>query len=265
MKIIVSLTTIPSRLQYLETCINSLKGQTVAPDKIMIHIPRLYSRFQTGIEASQIHSSCLPYVFYLDHDYGPGTKLMGCISQLSSSQLQESLLVLVDDDQIYHPYFLEDLGKYFTSGPKQPSAASYRTYTISVNKQKMNIGCGFSGFAMPGKYLERGTLLKYFQFLMDKNSLFFFHDDLWISYYLNLIGINIIRIRYKKLGFGGKPRRTNHSLDSENLHHALKHLTGVLSRKNVRKRCLRCLKKNHHHIIQLLARLAVEEGKVSME
>ena len=255
MKTIISLTTIPSRLSYLETCLNSLKNQTVMPDQIMIHIPKFYTRFQTSIVASQIPSSCLPHVLYLDTDYGPGTKLMGCLSHLAPVQLRQSLIVLVDDDQIYQPHFIEGLLAHLGTDRQIPVAASYRTYSVTVRKRKLKIGCGFSGFAIPGRCLNWTTLLEYFQFVIGQNSLFFFHDDLWISYYLNLVGVRITQAHKYELEGGRQenPRLTNHSQDRENLHHALKQLPGVLSRKNIRKECLRSLKKNHQLIVQMLS------------
>ena len=44
-KLIVSLTTIPSRINLLEPVLDSLLNQTVKPDLIYLNIPRKYNRF----------------------------------------------------------------------------------------------------------------------------------------------------------------------------------------------------------------------------
>jgi len=42
-KYIISLTTIPSRINYIETTIKSLVEQTLKPEKIILNIPKKYN------------------------------------------------------------------------------------------------------------------------------------------------------------------------------------------------------------------------------
>lgn len=44
-EIIITLTTIPSRLKYLDLTINSILSQDILPDKIIINIPLKYNNF----------------------------------------------------------------------------------------------------------------------------------------------------------------------------------------------------------------------------
>ena len=44
-KIIISLSTIPSRVDILEKVLESLINQEIKPNKIFINIPRKYQRF----------------------------------------------------------------------------------------------------------------------------------------------------------------------------------------------------------------------------
>ena len=79
-KLIVSLTTIPSRINLLEPVLDSFINQTIRPDMIYLNIPKKYNRFKN---CSKIPDFLIKKenikIFYLDKDYGPGTKFIGSL------------------------------------------------------------------------------------------------------------------------------------------------------------------------------------------
>jgi GT2 family glycosyltransferase len=104
-KVIVSLTTIPPRMAKVTETLHSLLAQSVAPDHILLTIPRAYRR-------SEYAYSELPPVpngveiMISDQDYGPATKLLPTIRRF---QGQDATIIFCDDDRIYPASWLANL------------------------------------------------------------------------------------------------------------------------------------------------------------
>lgn len=103
--VVVSLTTIPSRLPFIAPTIKSLLRQNPAPARIILNLPAVCLRegapyvvpdFLKGLSALEIHTC---------PDLGPATKLLPSLVRLPASQP----VMVVDDDRIYHPSVLGDL------------------------------------------------------------------------------------------------------------------------------------------------------------
>lgn len=107
MKIILSLTTIPSRFVNIPPLIENLKQQDV--DEIWINIPRTYTRFPDW-------DGTLPWTDLGDKvivnrdcdDWGPGTQALGPIAKTDAD-----LIVYVNDDTIYNPKMTSHLLSWF--------------------------------------------------------------------------------------------------------------------------------------------------------
>lgn len=108
--IIISFTTIDSRINYIEPMINSLLNQTLMPDKI-----NLYISVDVGILNKGIKTEQLPYFIVdmvrekkinliLTTDIGPHTKLIPCLKEHWN---QDCTIITVDDDRIYPSNFVE--------------------------------------------------------------------------------------------------------------------------------------------------------------
>ena len=82
--IYVSLSTIPKRLKSLKKSVQSLLKQTRKPDKIFVNISFKYRRFIETIEDHQIpkFDSSIVEITRCE-DYGPGTKLLGSLFQVT--------------------------------------------------------------------------------------------------------------------------------------------------------------------------------------
>lgn len=124
--IIVSLTTIPSRIQTVGTVIGCMMRQTVKPDRIILNISE--EEFQ-GIK--------LPYCIRLQQknglevnyckDLGPHTKYY-----YTMKQNPNQIIVTIDDDILYHKDTIELL---YQSYQRHPSAVSaLRTHLITFDK-----------------------------------------------------------------------------------------------------------------------------------
>jgi hypothetical protein len=104
MKIIVCLSTIPSRVEYLHLTVQSLLDQTIKPDIIYVFIPKWSIKEQCIYP--QIDSE---FVHMVEQDEGPVTKLYPIFQLVPEEQDTETLVINVDDDQMYNTRTIESL------------------------------------------------------------------------------------------------------------------------------------------------------------
>ncbi len=179
--IYISLTTIPERFKNLNKTISSLLSQKKRADKIFINIPKEYTRFKEIIANEQIPKFNSDIVEIIRcEDYGPGTKILGSLKKLK----KDSLVILVDDDNVYKDYMIE---KFFYFHKKAPNNA-YSFYVHPLGN--FGVGQGADGFAINTNHLD-GINDFYERVVKDHNELFL-HDDLWISFFLYFIKKNKI-------------------------------------------------------------------------
>ena len=112
MKVIISLTTIPSRFQHLQNTIKNLENQTC--HEIWVNIPQKYQRFPEW-------NGMIPPIFGSKlkmnrdcEDLGPGTKVIGPALHLDPGDL----IVYVDDDTNYDPKLVTNILKWWMTDPK---------------------------------------------------------------------------------------------------------------------------------------------------
>ena len=143
----VSLTTIPSRLQYIYKTLDSIKKQSKVPDKIFLNIPYKYERFKNekieNIFLKKIKTKNLEIIRC--QDYGPGTKLLGALQFIKKF----NYVILIDDDQIYK----NDMLEIFYN---QATLNISNSYSFCVQKIKdCLVGQGADGFMINTKYLNK--------------------------------------------------------------------------------------------------------------
>tara|TARA_Y100000590_G_scaffold280301_1_gene314883 strand:+ start:709 stop:1440 length:732 start_codon:yes stop_codon:yes gene_type:complete len=172
--IYASLTIIPHRIKSLNKTIDSLLKQTKKPDKIFINIPYAYKRFSEKIENEQLpkFNSKTIEITRCD-DCGPGTKLLGSLNKLE----KDSLLILVDDDNIYEDYMVEKFCQHFINDPD--SCYSFYVHPLG----NLGIGQGADGFAINTNHLN--GIKKFYEEVVKDYKELFLYDDLWISYFLS--------------------------------------------------------------------------------
>lgn len=105
--IIVSLTTLPGRLDTLEPLLQNLSSQSHLPDKIVLYLPSVYKRFPACVVTVpaffskyhnvEIHRCC---------DSGPITKLLPALKEFTGSS---DVIITVDDDVLLERHAIEEL------------------------------------------------------------------------------------------------------------------------------------------------------------
>jgi GR25 family glycosyltransferase involved in LPS biosynthesis len=195
MNFVVSFTTIPSRLKFVPGIIDKIKKQTFQPTIIFVSIP--YFSIRKNIEYIIPNNWNFEdnIIIVRCDDYGPGTKLLGCIPYISDP---ETMIITIDDDISYGDNTFEILVKY---GVKYPnSAISFKgltkniTGSICKNKdiQELYGIQGYGGVLYRRKFISN-DMIKYFEDLFIDYSCFV-SDDLTISKWLRLQNINMIQI-----------------------------------------------------------------------
>ena len=114
--IIVSLTTIPPRFNFLYLTINSIINQTVKPDKIIIHIPEKYNNFfyeKLPVLPKDCEDSVNIIINQKTKDYGPITKLLGLYDSLEFCNISDDdVIIVIDDDRIYNKNLISNFLQY---------------------------------------------------------------------------------------------------------------------------------------------------------
>jgi len=223
--IVVSITTLPSRIGQIRPCLESLLAGDVTPDKIYLPLPGFSRREQCAyvipgfLKDSDFCGSIIEVV-PAEHDWGPGTKVMGALRKLS----QDGYLVIADDDVRYRPGFLAGLLQAQRGDHR--SSFSYHTYRTGG----LVVGQGCDGFSF---YAPNLAGIEDFYYKHIDGTDLFYHDDLWISFYLASIGIAVRRL----------PLFVKGELIFEHVHdtNPLRLLTGDLDRRNLNRRGVRRL------------------------
>jgi len=99
-KVVISLTTLPSRIDGVKSTINSLTNQSVLPEKIILNLPKISKREKVGYQVpSFLKNHPLVFINEVEEDLGPATKLLPTLKLYEDEP--DKLIVVLDDDQIY--------------------------------------------------------------------------------------------------------------------------------------------------------------------
>jgi hypothetical protein len=131
--IVVSLTSIPSRLAFIDDTLKSLLRQTRAPAEIRLYLPVFSARENRPYEIPERLRRLASVSIQPCDDFGPATKFIPALTSLPADQL----VLALDDDRIYPPNLIADLE---AAARKQPEAAY-----------------GFSGWVAPDDLVDRPT------------------------------------------------------------------------------------------------------------
>lgn len=108
-RVVVTMTTIPPRVEYLKPTIMSLLDQSVRVDEIALNIPwksRKGQRYQLPAWLSEIP---IVKIHRVPKDLGPGTKILPTLKRES----KDTRVIAVDDDNIYASKMIEKLVQEF--------------------------------------------------------------------------------------------------------------------------------------------------------
>jgi len=120
-RVIVSLSTVPDRINNLRPTIRSLLKQTRPPDEIVLAIPEFSVREQRPYVVPK-YLSRLPRVrvSHCAEDWGPATKFIGAIQDELAAGRENTLIMVLDDDRLYPRDALET---YLYYSEQLPDAA----------------------------------------------------------------------------------------------------------------------------------------------
>lgn len=172
-RVVITMTTIPDRLQHLGPTLTSLLDQIVRVDEICLNLPytsRKGLRYKIPKWLSSLKSV---KIHRCDVDQGPGTKLLPTLKREQDRRNMNTRIIVVDDDNIYNSNTIKILLQKFenlaakkgegkiavtnfglsltsdklTSGKKRPSIPKcIRTYISPGGK--VDLLQGFSGFVV---------------------------------------------------------------------------------------------------------------------
>jgi hypothetical protein len=158
---------------------------------------------------------------YIDEDYGPGTKLIGFLLNKYEYN-NDDFIILIDDDVIYKKDVFELLYKNL----QQNNAYTYHTH----NWNGFIIAQGCDIIALPIIHLN--DIFNFYKILKTYTYIFY-HDDVWISYYLLKKNIKINKINYYEESI----------YDPHTDIDALSKLKGSLDRETITNKSIDLLKK----------------------
>lgn len=211
--ILVSLTTIPPRFQYLPVTINSILNQTTMPDKIIIHIPQKYNNYSNDYLLPQFSDERI-IVNTEVTDYGPATKLLGIYNhkiynEMHQDDEDDDVIIIIDDDRIYNTNFIKNMltyhklhmDKVLTVSGWDVETLSDKKYIINDKKQPRGVefttegyidfvgGC--CGYLIPK---QKCPFNSKDIFELYPNDDKYYVDDIWISGFLTLNNTEIYLI-----------------------------------------------------------------------
>lgn len=224
--IIVSLTTIPTRFQYLYITIESILSQTIQPNKIIIHIPTKYNNYEYNGNMVPTFQSDKVWINHNTKDYGPATKLLGLYDlELYDNMSEDDIIIVIDDDRIYNNNLIKNMLNYhkiysdkaLTIAGWDIEKMTNDKYKINNKKQPRGIEfnrCGYvdilggcCSFLLTKRMcpFNHKTLFD----LHPTNDIYYV-DDVWFSGYLTVNNIDIYIV--PNTIFGDEMRQVNDSI-----------------------------------------------------
>lgn len=184
--IIVSIATIPSRIGAMKPTLDSLLAGDVAPDLILVNTPRFCKLENTGYDIPAFLTDSSVFDGRVRHvvsevDWGPGTKMLGALPHLPAT----CILVIADDDILYHREFLKRLVEAQTADHDR--AYSYFVYRAFG----MSVGQGCDGLSVWSSHLHG---MRAFVDSHVAGTSLIYHDDIWIAFFLMTKGVKITSI-----------------------------------------------------------------------
>lgn len=197
--VIISFSTIPSRIGEIIPTVKTLLAQKMAPKKICLFVPDFSFREQTEyVIPSELQQLKCFEVIRADKDWGPSTKF---IPAIASNDPDQKILV-VDDDNMYPRTMVRDFQKASDAKPdwilafsgwRVPDDLVDRATTLWTNIMKkppvpvpatrvsdyyaIDIVQGYSGFLVKPRFFNLEELTDY----PEEPRALRFVDDVWVS------------------------------------------------------------------------------------
>jgi hypothetical protein len=208
-RVIVSLTTISSRLTHLQEVISSLLDQTYPNTgySIRLYLSRESFLLDSGCTlvpeyiTRLIQSSGDRVTIHFTHNIGSYRKLIPCLTELyeaGSSAINNTIIVTADDDTIYPRDWLQTLVSYYeqerciiafrgrTMTFSHRAVSPYKTWckTLDLRKSLANVPTGKDGVLYSAMLLHPAVLNHSLALTTAPKA-----DDLWFKCHSLLLGV----------------------------------------------------------------------------
>jgi len=196
--VVVTLTTLPSRIDRIDLTLKSLLRQTLRPKTIRLNVPAVSRREGRAYRVPERLLRLQSITIVRVDDYGPATKLIPSLRDAAPDQR----LLVVDDDRIYQPYLIEQLMRgadghpgaaVASSGWDAPADLTDRPTTLMATLRgrapaplkctrvrgvrAVDIVQGLGGFLVRPSFFDLTAIADY----TGAPDAAFFVDDVWIS------------------------------------------------------------------------------------
>lgn len=217
-KLIISLTTIPSRINELDEVLDSLINQRLKADMIFINIPKQYKRFnQPIVIPDSFHTKYknTVKVYFLDEDFGPATKFIGSLKNPEISK--DDVIIVTDDDVVKKRNWTIKLLRCYEKN---------KICSFEERRLGKQILWGYLGYIFKKDIFDLNDMLSFYNKI--KNNCFLV-DDHWLTGYCHYKQIPIDNIRIIKAS------EINHNFQISN--DSLVRLKGDEKRSKVSEKC----------------------------
>ncbi|CAK0778500.1 hypothetical protein CCP3SC1AL1_990007 [Gammaproteobacteria bacterium] len=194
-RVVVSLTSSPTRITLIKDTLDSIMKQTIKPDLIYLNLPFVFKRTNKKFKyplPSFITSNTLIVVNQCK-DIGPATKVLPV---LEHEQKNETVIISIDDDITYNPLLIETLLSRSNEFPN--SVITTSSFVIDDIRQKKNerhdvtyvqLLEGFSGVLYKVKFIKNFDIS-----ILSKTIVECFRsDDVMLSNHVLSEGYSIIK------------------------------------------------------------------------
>ena len=200
-EVIVSLSTIPSRINLIRPTLESLISQSFSSFLIFVVVPYFSKRENTiysippwlsdlskSSKLSELSEGPTIKIIRSD-DYGPASKLLGTLKYLKENNYKkETMIITVDDDRVYHPDLVKKLVSAAQLSPNDAfglcgvdiNGTSYRCKTERKFFTSTNVLAGHCGVIYRLKFFDD----EIFEYIKSCPREVFLSDDLMISSFL---------------------------------------------------------------------------------
>ncbi|MGY8673116.1 MAG: hypothetical protein ACKVHO_11065 [Verrucomicrobiia bacterium] len=192
LRLVISCTTSPGRIQLFRPVVQSILDQTVVADAIYLHLPQRFRNTDVYEIPAWLSAEKRIQINRIGHDFGPISKLLPV---LKLEPDPATIIVTVDDDVV----FPKDVMQAFLAATMADPGSAYcsKGFSFDCHTQKINpvrgelAACdcvqGFSGCCYRRGHFCQDTLLKDVKSIPTK---FLINDDLLLSNHIAGNGIS---------------------------------------------------------------------------
>ena len=195
-RVVISLTTLPSRIGRLRQVLNSLIDQDAPADEIVLALPQVSQREKVPYTVPGfLRNSDAVTVLACERDWGPATKL---IPALLAEQRPDTLILALDDDNVYPRNMVSNFLAWQRRYPDH--SLCYRGWTVpdslDYNEKRVrfattvdgpmsvDIATGTWGFMVQPRFFD-SRLTNYSGYPAEA----FFVDDIWFNGHMARRGV----------------------------------------------------------------------------